>query len=283
MGGRVLNYDFLIYGATPIIWFFVLFTCFKEPVSLVTKYWYISVVSFFAAGFANITAVGGGFIFIPLVILILHLSPLTALKLSLSTEAFGMTSGAIAWSRKNIIWGVFFASIISSSIGMVLGTFVITLDSFLIRSIFGVVSIVIGMVTLYFMRYQGRENTVGYIDPKFYMICFIGGLLTSWISIGIGEVVAFLLMIKYRIRTEAAIGTGVACLAFNAVLGFIFHVILGGIPWELLIFTAPAVMIGSRTFVLVGKTINPIILKLIFSIIAIIDGVVMLLHVFGYI
>jgi len=280
---RPININFLVYGVVPLLWLLILATCFKEPLSLITKYWYVSVISFFAAGFANITAVGGGFIFIPMIIIVLQLTPLTALKLSLSTEAFGMTSGALAWSRKNIIWNVFLACAISSSIGMFLGTFVLRPDSFLIKAIFGVVSIAIGAITLRLIRYHGMGVSIGAVEPIFYIIGLLGGLLTSWISIGIGEVIAFLLMARYKVKTEIAIGTGVALLALNAILGFAFHSLLGGIPWELLIFTAPAVVMGARTFVLLAKKIDTIILKLIFSVIAIIDGMVMLLHVFGYI
>ena len=43
------------------------------------------------------------------------------------------------------------------------------------------------------------------------------------------------------------------------------------------------VVMGARTFVLLAKMINTAILKLIFCVIAIVDGIVMLLHVFGYV
>jgi len=68
-------------------------------------------------------------------------------------------------------------------------------------------------------------------------------------------------------------------LAANAIVGFLFHSYLGGIPWELLFFTAPAVIIGARTFVLVVKSFNNhTIIKVIFAIIALIDGLVMAIH-----
>ena len=62
----------------------------------------LTMVAFIAASVANATAIGGGFLFMPLFIFIYQLTPPLALKLSIATQAFGMTSGALTWGRKYI-------------------------------------------------------------------------------------------------------------------------------------------------------------------------------------
>ena len=52
----------------------------------------LTLVAFFAASVANATAIGGGFLFMPLFIFVYQLAPPLALKLSIATQAFGMSS-----------------------------------------------------------------------------------------------------------------------------------------------------------------------------------------------
>ena len=51
----------------------------------------LTVLAFLTASVANATAIGGGFLFMPLFIFIYQLAPVMALKLSIATQAFGMT------------------------------------------------------------------------------------------------------------------------------------------------------------------------------------------------
>ena len=81
-------------------------------------------------------------------------------------------------------------------------------------------------------------------------------MITAWTAIGIGEVVALFLLFVYRIRIEAAIGTGVAMQAVDSIVVFGFHIGLGGIPWEYLAFTIPGVIIGGFFGARIGKAVE---------------------------
>lgn len=234
------------------LWLVALGSFFSSPVELFLNSWPIILIAFISAIVANATAVGGGFIFLPLFTFFYDLSAIQSLKLALSTQAFGMTSGAISWPRHLIIWRYFFFACFSSSLGMVVGTFFWIPSNELIHELFGYGSLVIGAVLLIEAAQTdaGRDKPArplrGFSAIVFFLLCVTGGLITSWISIGVGEVVAMWMLFRARFGIAQSVATGVAVLAFCSVLGFIFHSAIGGIAWHYLMFTSLGVIMGGR-------------------------------------
>ena len=291
-------------NAAPIlaVWLIALFVLFPNAASLLAANWIIVPVAFLAASFANATAVGGGFLFVPLFIFGYGLTPIAALKLSLATQAFGMSSGAFGWSRQFIVGKALIYGGIASLIGMFIGSYLLIVPTEMIKPLFGWVSLMIFVAIILEIKFGSKShNTKIHSDswPKsflFWLSCLLGGLLTAWTAIGIGEVVALFLLFVYRIRIESAIGTGVAMLALDSVAGLIFHTQIGGIVWEYLIFTIPGVLVGGAFGARLGRAIEAIInekqqtmslcatpnhqspLKWLFAVIIAIDGMAMLLQ-----
>lgn len=244
------------------VWLFVLLSFFSTPMTLLLESWPIIIIAFFSAAIANATAVGGGFIFLPLFAFFYDLSAIQSLKLALSTQAFGMTSGALSWPRKLIIWPYFSFACIASSFGMVLGTFFWMPSNGLIHEIFAYASIAIGIVLLVEANQKENNRTESLaLETRrqfigFFLVCLLGGLITAWISIGIGEVVAMWLLFQARHNIASSVATGVAVLAYCSVLGFIFHNFIGGIAWHYLIFTSVGVILGGRVGAKLGTRIS---------------------------
>ena len=274
-----------------------IFLFFESPLSLLENNWKIAPIAIVAAAFANATAVGGGFLFVPLFIFGYGLTATAALKLSLATQAFGMSSGALGWSRHYILKHKFISACAASFVGMYLGTYWWNIDNVHIKLIFGWVNIAIGIAILLEMKLGAKTHRAHINDDtllkKFFylLVCVAGGLINSWASIGIGEVVALYLMFVYRMRIDYAIATGVAVLAFDSIVGLAFHSYSGGIRWDYLVFTAPGVIIGGRYGAKLGRwaeakvihseraaRISP--LKWIFTGIVVIDGIIMLFQVY---
>jgi uncharacterized membrane protein YfcA len=46
---------------------------------------------------------GGGIVFIPAILFLFHLPLVTALKIALASQSFGMTSGAVGWIQKRVV------------------------------------------------------------------------------------------------------------------------------------------------------------------------------------
>jgi len=124
-------------------------------------------------------------------------------------------------------------------------------------------------------------------------------MVTAWTAVCIGEVVVLYMLLVYRIRTDAAIGTGVAALAIDSIIGLVFHTQIGAIKWEFLAFTVPGVILGGFFGARMGKIIeeraliqhaqrpesdeiNHSPLKWLFAIVILLDGVVILVHSYVY-
>lgn len=259
----------------------------------------LTLVAFFAASVANATAIGGGFLFMPLFIFVYQLAPPLALKLSIATQAFGMTSGALSWGRNYIDKHAFILASIASITGVWFATYLWIVPSSLIKPLFAIISLGVFFALIVEMRLKGASEhtaakfSVNRVSVFFVLSAFSGGLVTAWTAIGVGEVVALYLLFFYRLRLDKAIGTGVAVLAVSSIAGFIFHTDLGGIPWDLLLFTVPGVILGGRYGVKVAKYLESTVsqsssdqllkkspLKLIFAVVILIDCIVILLSEF---
>ena len=285
----------IVSGILSLCSFGLLFVLSSDPVDALVQHWWISPLAFFAAAFANATAVGGGFVFVPVFILGYGLAPISALQLSLGTQSFGMTSGAFGWSKECIEPRYLVLGTLGSTAGMIWGTFGWIATAYQIKSVFGWVSLAIAVVMAIEARY-GKDGVGTRVSQPswgdqigFVTVCVFGGLITAWVSLGIGEVVALWLLFRHRLRIETAIGTGVAALAISSVMGFAFHGADPAFPWEFLAFTVPGVLFGGfcggrggrwleETMARQGKK-SP--LKAIFAGVVLLDGLVMLVQVYG--
>jgi len=228
---------------------------------------------------------------------------MAALKLGLATQAFGMTSGAFGWSKKNIIWKHLIFAAIASGIGMYVGTYEVIISGKFIKMMFGWVSICIFFVILIEIRYGDLSHDLiikkdSFLKLSLYiLVCFIGGMVTAWTAVCIGEAVALYMLLVYRIRTETAIGTGVAALAIDSIIGLVFHTQIGAIEWEFLAFTVPGVILGGFFGARMGKIVEERVriqhaqqpesdeihhspLKWLFAVVILIDGLAMLVHTY---
>ncbi|BFM08953.1 sulfite exporter TauE/SafE family protein [Halioxenophilus aromaticivorans] len=268
----------------------------------------ITPIAFVAAAVANATAVGGGFLFFPLFTYYFGLGPEQSIKLSLSTQAFGMTSGALSWSRSYIDGRALLLGGGAGAIGVICGTFIWVLPAGQIKPFFGWLSIVIFLVILAEIK-LGRDAQRAKVQFQpnpaaagFALMALLGGLVTAWAAIGIGEFIALYLLLVYRVRFTVAVATGVAVLAVCSVVAFVCHTQLGGIVWQFLLFTVPGVLLGGAAGAKLGKALSPWLarkfsgrvalggfwadlvseqgagLKWLFSMVVLVDGVLILLH-----
>jgi len=210
-----------------------------------------------AAAAANATAVGGGFVFVPLFGWGYGLGPLECVKLALATQAFGMSSGALGWSPAYLDQRALWLGCAGASLGMLIGTFAWVPAGSWVQVLFGIMSLLIALALLIEDRARQRRaparSVAGTLRWGYLLACIGGGTLNAWVSIGIGEVVAVWLLFRTRQPLPVAIASGVAVLAWCSLLGLAFHSQLGGIRWEFLMFTAPGALVGGRLGARLGK------------------------------
>src|SRR4051812_9804968 len=76
------------------VWACCYFYFAPEPVALFQKNWIFIFIGVCGAILGNISAVGGGIVFIPVMIFLFHTPAVAALKIALASQSLGMTSGA---------------------------------------------------------------------------------------------------------------------------------------------------------------------------------------------
>ena len=246
-----------------------------HPVALAQQNGFLVAVGVVGAFIGNVTAVGGGLVFIPVTIFLLHVPPVQALKLAILSQCFGMTSGAIAWSARGMVpRKLFLAATPGLLLGSTVSTLVIRPSALLVKGLFGPVSVLIGIVLLATRNRAGtRDSLPTSIIPALVAVSFVGGLITGWVAIGEGELVAAFLMIAYGLRSNRAIGLGVALLSLNSLyLAALHHHFMGGLPWAMGAFTGLGCVFGARLGPFASQWVSPKVLKVAFAVIAITDG-----------
>ena len=255
-----------------------------EPVALFKHNAIFIFVGFCGAVLGNISAVGGGIVFIPVMVFVFRLDAVEALEIALASQAFGMTSGAIGWTQKNVVpmkalkW-----TVPGLLMGSAVGSLVIHPDALLVKCLFGPVSILLGVLTIVLSKGRKGDTPLAEIPSNaagpLFAIALVGGLITGWIAIGEGELVAALLMLGYGVNVTACIGLGVVLLSINSIfLTLIHQIFLGGIPWSIAAFTSLGCVFGARLAPFLSRRSNPMVLKTIFAIIAICDGILFIVQ-----
>jgi len=266
------------------VWLAGYFSLAQDPIALFERNWIFIPVGFCGAVLGNISAVGGGIVFIPVIMFVFHLPPVTALKIALASQSWGMTSGAIGWLQKRVVpLRALKLTVPGLLIGSSISSLVIHPSALLVKLFFGPVSILLGVLTIILSRRTAKSATRTEIPPNaafpLFIVSLIGGLITGWIAIGEGELVAALLMLAYGVNVTACIGLGVVLLSINSIsLTLLHHFFLGGIPWHIAAFTGLGCVFGARLAPFLSRRSNPIVLKTIFAIIAICDGILFIVQ-----
>ncbi len=267
-----------------VVWTAGYFILARNPVALFRQNWVFIPVGFCGAVLGNISAVGGGIVFIPVMIFLFHLPPVTALKVALASQSWGMTSGAVGWIQKRVVpLRALKLTVPGLLIGSTVSSLVIHPSALLVKLLFGPVSILLGVLTIVLSKRAGESAVRTEIPPNasapLFLIAFIGGLITGWVAIGEGELVAALLMLVYGVNVTSCIGLGVLLLSINSIYLTLLHwFLLGGIPWHIAAFTGLGCVFGARLAPYLSRRSNPMVLKTIFAVIAICDGILFIVQ-----
>jgi uncharacterized membrane protein YfcA len=275
---RVLsNKRLLALSGFLLAWCAVYFGLMPQPWDHLSSNWLFILVGFAGAIVGNSTAIGGGLVFIPVLIFGYQVPAVAALKASIVTQAFGMTSGAFAWhGERKIPWRVVPWALPGLIIGSSISSLIIHPNAMLIKGLFGPVSIVLGsllLVMLFRTSKEKAESWNGRAKAATVVASFIGGLLTGWVAIGEGEIVAATLMLAFGFAAQSAIALGVVLLSLTSIYLASLHIfVLGGVPWDIAAFTVLGCVFGAQLAPALAKRTNPRTLKAYFAVIAILDG-----------
>ncbi len=275
MPARRLRYVTPMMVALTLVWLFIYLLVFPDPAGLAAKNWPLILVGIAGAGIGNITAIGGGLVFIPVLMFAYRADPVSALKLAFVTQAVGMTSGASGWlQRREVPLELLRWTVPSLVLGTLVSTFLFHPQPMLVKGLFGPVAVLTGLMTLVTLDRKGQFDALpASAAAPVFIVSFIGGLITGWVAIGEGEIVAAFCLIAYRLNAAKAIGLGVVLLAINSlVLGGLHALCFGGVPWDMAIFTILGVLWGGRLGPVLAQWMSIRGMKRVFAWIALLDG-----------
>ena len=267
-----------------LVWLVIYCSVFPAPAKLASHYWPLVLVGIAGATIGNITAIGGGLVFVPTMIFVYSVDPVSALKLAFVSQAVGMTSGATGWLRRGEVplpllkW-----TVPTLMAGALVSSFLIRPNPMLVKGLFGPITIIAGLLTLYTLNRKGglADLPIKAVGPL-AAVSFVGGLITGWVAIGEGEIIAAFCMLAYGLDANRALGLGVVLLSINSILLALLHsCVFGGVPWDMAIFTMLGTLWGGRLGPFVAQWFSLRTAKKVFAVVAVLDGGLIVLQALG--
>ena len=231
-------------------------------------YWFIFPLVLLGAIAANATGAGGGVVFVP-AFHMLGIREESIIATSFAIQCFGMTAGMIAWRKLAIerqasenfteskIWQSYQPMIrrlaLPAIAGVLIGQHVLSVESAeQVRGLFKSFSIVFGIAilvtTVYLARFSDELSPVNVnrsLTALMVSVSLVGGVITAWLSIGVGELLAVMLILL-RFPVRYAIGVAVSISAICVLVGVQYYVWVNTtIHYQILVFAAPAALIGG--------------------------------------
>jgi len=128
-------------------------------------------------------------------------------------------------------------------------------------------------ITFYSHKRTHTQFNIHPLDAVLIILAgFFGGLITAWISVGIGEIIAIVLILR-RFPTLVAISMGVVMSSISVITAAFHHVsVLNSPDWSVLTFAVPGAILGGTYAYLLSEKLGPTRLKIFFSIWVILTG-----------
>ena len=246
-----------------------------------TLYWFMFPTAICVATLAMLSGIGGAALFTPIFILVFPLlgpeyvlnSTIAAIVTALITQTFGFLSGFIGYYRRRLIdFGIAFRIIRVSVPVAIAGALVagVVHDSILLASYAVLVAVL--AVVMWLNRVprlaehddlarqrtvtdsRGRTYTFDDPDlgPRSAALTGVGAFLTGMVSVGIGELTISQLTRKglpIAVAAATSVLVVIVTIVFASVTLVVQLIKAGGwtaVPWNLLIYDIPGVLIGGQ-------------------------------------
>jgi len=242
------------------------------------RYLPFSGMGVIGAIFANSTGAGGGVVFIP-AFQWLDFSDQQSVATSFAIQCMGMTAGSLSWlafaksdEQHADHWQPFIPTVLLCAVCSVIGISAVQSQAWAapgsLKQIFSLFSLVLGAMLLFSvlrLNRQADRYQLSQIDLfAVVSIGILGGMITAWLSVGVGEVLAlYLLMRGFSATVSVAAAVCVSALSVWAAIAH--HVVADNVVWEVLLFAGPAAVLGGTIARYIAVWMPPRTLKIFFS------------------
>ena len=257
-----------------------------ESASVLSDYFPFTFLGVVGAIFANSTGAGGGVVFIPMFNQLGFVEG-QAVATSFAIQSFGMTAGALTWSyyyhhekRHLQHWFVFKKICALVAACSVLGVWLVYGAQWAspasLKASFSLFSIVLGGSLLLSILRKRQEDITDYLTRFDYLamvvIGFFGGIITAWLSVGVGEILALYLIFR-GFSVTMAVASAVVVSALTVWAAIPQHVLIEPqVYWQVLLFAGPGAAAGGVFAKTLAVCLPPRTLKLFFAVWALIMG-----------
>ncbi|TKB43112.1 sulfite exporter TauE/SafE family protein [Thalassotalea mangrovi] len=281
----------------PVIWCMIAFALlgiwlyclqnFANPFDTIKEYFGFLFLGIGGAIAANSTGAGGGIVFVPS-FTAMGMNIDQVIATSVAIQCFGMSVGSFTWlywfSRKPKICAAgAVTATVPESLSLILSALLVCVPPSItgmwlvqylpfppvgdVNLIFSIFSLLFGVLVLAQVATIGDK--VNHVEQSFskaniallVFASFIGGIITAWISVGVGEIIAVvLLLLGFSVMYSVAVGVMVS--AITVIAGVADFALQGHIVTEVLLFAAPGAMIGGFIARFIAQALGGMRLKI---------------------
>ena len=261
------------------LWCLVVFAFTESPLQLLSQYVGFAFLGIVGAVFANSTGAGGGVIFVPFFSQ-LGLDNTTIVATSFAIQCFGMTAGALSWflwfkkeKRNDAEWQPLYRVLVLTVPFSIVGIGWVQVMEWQspnsLHTTFGAFSVVLALAifaSIPLLKSTQFSKTLTGLDYFCLpVIALLGGGITAWLSVGVGELIAIYLIFR-RFNVSFAIASAVILSAFSVWAGVLYHVTqTGAVYWAIVLFAGLGAVIGGSVARFVVLYFSVTHLKLFFA------------------
>jgi uncharacterized membrane protein YfcA len=290
------------YRATIATCWLILIFSIPNSFQIIFDYVGFLFVGIVGAIFANSTGAGGGVVFVPFFNQV-DMQNTVSIATSFAIQCCGMTAGALTWHHHRQSLGIdnnantnkaisedaqwlyvnkgLLITIPFSILGVLIAQFGLSEYTQQMQTslhvAFGVFSILLA-IAIYgsIPLLKSRKLTKNLLPIDILLlsvIAFFGGIITAWLSVGVGELVAVYLILR-GFNVTSAIALAVILSAFTVWSAIFHHLFISqAIYWHVLLFAGAGAIVGGTVAKRVVLYFSVVKLKLFFATWVLIMGI----------
>lgn len=226
-------------------------------------------IGIIAGGYGIIVGAGGGFIFVPALLLILDMPPAIAAGSGLLVVLINSLSGVFGYARqKRIHYKTGIVLSISAVPGTILGVWLVQNNpASWFYSIFGGLLIALSIFlfiknsSISFRKTPKSQSAGGQEEKEvskkgLVLVGAVIGVISSYLGIGGGWLLVPILVYIFGIATHYATATSIFSLCLYTAVGSALQIYYGNIDWTAVFWGGLGVLIGSQLGVRLSKRIS---------------------------
>ncbi|WP_042143569.1 sulfite exporter TauE/SafE family protein [Paucisalibacillus sp. EB02] len=230
-------------------------------------------IGIFAGGYGTIVGAGGGFIFVPALLLLLDLDPQIAAGSGLVIVLINSLSGMYGYAKQKLInYKVGIKIIIGAIPGAVVGVWLLSqLSSQSNIFYWTFASLLLALGIFLFFKNSSSNSDIKKKEESFTLnakwfipLGLIMGIISSFLGIGGGWLLVPILIYIFKLKTHQAAATSIFSLGIYSFVGVSSHIFHQNIDWVIVLWGGLGVIVGSQLGVFIAKRLpGKVIIKML--------------------